>query len=162
LEKKTETKEKAKKGAEAKGSPAKNIGLGMVAPSESCSDSKCPFHGDTKVRGRTFTGIVTRSKSQKTATVSWERMYYLPKYGRYERRKTKIQVHNPPCINAAEGEIVNIMECRPLSKTKHFIIVQKLGKKEEIRGEDATARPEEKKDHRKEEPKKEGKEKKNE
>lgn len=162
LDKKTESKEKAHKSkAEGKGS-VKNPGFGAIAPSESCNDTKCPFHGDLKIRGRTFTGTVTKSRSQKTATVSWERMYYIPKYERYEKRRTKIQVHNPPCINAEEGDIVNITECRPLSKTKHFVIIKKMGKKEAVRGEDVTLVEVDKKDHKKEEPKKEGKEKKKE
>lgn len=36
-------------------------------------------------------------------------------------------MHNPDCVNAKEGEVVKIMECRPLSKTKNFVIIQKLG-----------------------------------
>ena len=36
--------------------------------------------------------------------------------------------HNTICINAKEGDIVKIMECRPLSKSKNFVIVEVLGK----------------------------------
>lgn len=124
VEKKTEKKSKAKK------KDTKEIGFGIKPPSSSCNDFKCPFHGDLKVRGRTFTGVVTRSKAQRTAQVVWERKHYIPKYERYEKRRTKLQAHNPSCINAGEGDVVKIMECRPLSKTKNFVVVEKTGRKE--------------------------------
>ena len=59
--------------------------------------------------------------------MEFERRFYLSKFERYEKRRTKIKAHNPPCINAREGDIVRIHECRPLSKTKHFVIVEKIG-----------------------------------
>ncbi len=43
-------------------------------------------------------------------------------------RKTKVNAHNTACINAEEGDIVRISGCRPLSKSKNFVIVEKLGK----------------------------------
>ena len=81
-----------------------------------------------KPRGRTFTGIVVSAKSHKTVTVEWGRRRVIPKYERYEKRRTKIRVHNPESINAEEGDVVVIKECRPISKTKHFIIVEKKEK----------------------------------
>ena len=63
-----------------------------------------------------------------TATVEWERVQHIPKYERYEKKRSKIKAHNPKCINAAEGDIVKVMECRPLSKTKNFVIVEKSGR----------------------------------
>jgi len=56
-----------------------------------------------------------------------ERMQVIPKYERYERRTSKLHAHNPPCIAARAGDRVKIMECRRLSKTKSFVVVQKLG-----------------------------------
>jgi ribosomal protein S17 len=62
---------------------------------------------------------------------------YVPKYERYERRKSRIVVHNPECIRAREGDVVVVAECRPLSKTKSFVVVAKTGEKVlEIKGED--------------------------
>ncbi|MBI4150423.1 30S ribosomal protein S17 [Candidatus Woesearchaeota archaeon] len=104
---------------------AKKIGIPVQPPSGQCQDSKCPFHGSLKLHGRTFTGMVLATRSAKTATVGWERRYYVPKYERYERRYTKLHVHNPTCINAQQGDVVIIAETRPLSKTKHFVVVQK-------------------------------------
>lgn len=103
----------------------KNVGIAVQPPSGVCQDPKCPFHGSLKLHGRTFTGMVLATRSAKTATVGWERRYHLPKYERYERRYTKLQVHNPTCINAQEGDEVVIAETRPLSKTKHFVVIQK-------------------------------------
>jgi len=107
---------------------AKNIGLEVSKPKKACEDDNCPFHGKLKCRGRTFVGTIISAKMQKTATVSWERRHFLKKYERYEKRKSKVKAHNPACINAHEGDIVKIMECRPLSKTKNFVIVEVLGK----------------------------------
>lgn len=122
------------------GTSVKNAGFGIKPPSASCTDSKCPFHGDLKVRGRVFEGVVIRSRAQKTAIVSWGRKHLIPKYERYEKRRTKLHVHNPPCINSKEGDIVQIMECRPLSKTKKFVIVQKIGEEIVNIAEDAYAK----------------------
>jgi len=79
-------------------------------------------------RGKKFTGTVVSAKMQKSAIVEWERRKYLAKYERYERRKTRIAVHNPDSVRAQEGDLVEIEECRPLSKTKNFIITKVLGK----------------------------------
>jgi small subunit ribosomal protein S17 len=35
-----------------------------------------------------------------------------------------MHAHNPPCINAKEGDVVKIAECRPLSKTKKFVVIE--------------------------------------
>ncbi|MCK5107234.1 MAG: 30S ribosomal protein S17 [Nanoarchaeota archaeon] len=87
-----------------------------------CEDKNCPIHGSLKTRGRSFKGVVVSSKAQKSAVVEWARLRKDKKYERYEKRRTKVQVHNPECINAKEGDNVIISECRPLSKTKQFVI----------------------------------------
>ncbi len=89
-----------------------------------CNDKKCPIHGNVIPRGRIFIGRVRSAKMQKTVTVEWERKYYLKKYERYETRRSRVAAHNPPCINAQEGDIVKIQETRPLSKTKTFAIIE--------------------------------------
>jgi small subunit ribosomal protein S17 len=114
----------------------KNIGIDVKAPSKKCDDVNCPFHGNIKLRGRSFTGIVTSTNMTKTATVEWTYKLFIPKYERHETRRSKIHVHNSPCIDAQVGDVVKIMETRPLSKTKNFVIIQKLrterGFKEEL------------------------------
>jgi len=106
----------------------KNIGLEVKAPEETCKDRNCPFHGNLKIRGRQFSGVVVSSKMHSTATVEWERVEHIPKYERYEKKRSKIKVHNPKCINATEGDLVRVSECRPLSKTKNFVIIEKSGR----------------------------------
>ena len=88
-----------------------------------CDDKHCPVHGSLSVRGRVLEGTVVSSKVPKSATIEFERIRIIPKYERYEKRKTKVRVHNPPCINAKEGDLVNAAECRPISKTKKFVII---------------------------------------
>ena len=96
-----------------------------------CNDKKCPFHGNVKIRGVTLVGKVVSAKMQKSVIVEREYLHYIPKYERYERRRSRIPAHNPPCINAKEGDIVKIAECRPLSKTKHFVVIEILKRAEE-------------------------------
>jgi len=100
--------------------------MGVESPKETCEDSKCPFHGDIIPRGRTFVATVESSKMTRTAKVVWDRRNYIPKYERYEKRRSKVFAHNPPCIKAVEGDVVKIMETRPLSKGKNFVIIQKV------------------------------------
>ena len=80
------------------------------------------------VRGRTFKGVVIADTMQKTVTVEWERRKTVKKYERYEKKRSRVKAHNPENINAKKGDLVEIKECRPLSKTKQFIIIKKLGK----------------------------------
>lgn len=91
-----------------------------------CNDKNCPVHGTLKVRGKTFTKKVIKSNSRRTAAIEIETRHYIPKYERYEIKRKKLQVHNPECMNAKEGDLVVVGECRPLSKTKHFVITKKV------------------------------------
>jgi len=108
----------------------------------SCTDKNCPVHGSLKVRGRAFTGVVISDRMSKTVVVSWTRRVYVPKYERYEKRKSKINAHNPDCMDAEKGNVVKIMETRPLSKTKNFVVVEVIGtesKKKSLRDEEVAA-----------------------
>lgn len=102
------------------------MSLTFKKPKKSCNDKNCPFHGTLSVRGRVFEGVVATSKMDKTAIVEREYLQFSPKFVRYEKRSGHIPSHNPPCINAKEGQQVKIVECRPLSKTVSFVIVEKL------------------------------------
>jgi len=105
----------------------KGIGFEVKKPAEKCSDKNCPFHGSTTVRGRVLTGVVTSDKMSKTVTVSWVRRAYIPKYERYETRRSKVKAHNSDCIGAKKGDVVKIVETKPLSKTKHFVVIEIIG-----------------------------------
>ncbi|MDK2870102.1 MAG: small subunit ribosomal protein [Pyrococcus sp.] len=111
----------------------RDIGLRVQPPAEKCDDPKCPWHGSLKIHGRVFEGIVVSDKPRKTVTVERQYYFYLNKYERYELRRSKIHAHNPPCINAKVGDKVLIAETRPLSKTKHFVVVAVLERAEERR-----------------------------
>jgi len=95
-------------------------------PERQCDDPNCPFHGSLKIRGRILEGVVVSDKMEKTVIVRRDFMRYIPKYKRYERRHSHIPAHNPPCIDAQENDRVKIAECRPLSKTVSFVVVQKM------------------------------------
>ena len=102
----------------------RDIGLDVTPPKEECDDPKCPFHGKLSVRGQVFDGVVVSDKMTDTVVVLREFEKKVPKYERYEKRRSKVHAHNPPCIKAKEGDVVKIAECRPLSKTKSFVVVE--------------------------------------
>lgn len=105
---------------------SKQIGVDVKPPKDTCTgDKHCPFHGNAKVRGKIFTGKVLRVKVPKMAQVEWTWKRLVPKYERYENKRTRLIVHNPICINAKEGDIVKIMETRKISKSKSFTIIEK-------------------------------------
>ncbi|MBW3001800.1 30S ribosomal protein S17 [Candidatus Woesearchaeota archaeon] len=90
-------------------------------------DNKQPGFDSLSLRGRTFRGVVINDVMQKTVTVEWERRKHNTKYERYEKKRTRVKAHNPEKINAKKGDLVEIRECRPLSKTKNFVVIKKLG-----------------------------------
>ena len=102
----------------------KNIGIEVKFPEKECTDANCPFHGRLKIRGMEFVGEIKRLSAQKTAVIQWDRFFYLPKYERYEKRRSRVNAHVPPCLNLKIGDHVRIVECRPLSKTKNFVVVE--------------------------------------
>jgi small subunit ribosomal protein S17 len=72
---------------------------------------------------RTIEGRVVSNKMSKTVTVLLERQVPHPLYGKIVRRSTKVHAHdeNGQC---KEGDVVRIAECRPLSKTKNWRVVE--------------------------------------
>jgi len=104
----------------------RNIGIqypGLEPPKEVCSDDKCPWHGSVSVRGLLLVGTVTKARMVRTVTVEREYLKYNSKYKRYERRRSKIHAHNPPCVNAKPGDMVLIGETRPLAKSVSFVVL---------------------------------------
>jgi small subunit ribosomal protein S17 len=99
----------------------------LKKPKKSCDDRNCPFHGELSVRGRVLEGSVVSAKMDKTVIVRRDYLHYVPKYKRYERRHGHIAAHNPPCLDVKEGDNVKIAECRPISKTVSFVVVEKAG-----------------------------------
>src|SRR3989304_7835661 len=108
----------------------KNTGIeGIKTPEKKCEDNHCPFHGSFTVKSRIFTGKVIPPRFHKTVKVEWERMKFLPKYERYMKARTRIKAHSTDCIEVAVGDKVRIAECRPISKTKNFVIIEKVESK---------------------------------
>ncbi len=110
-------------------------------------------------RGKTFTGTVISDKMAKTVTVEWPRKNYIPKYERYEYKRTRVKAHLPENIEASIGDKVRIRETRPLSKTKHFIVIENLTRKKQEQ-EKNTEKKQNKKTTKKENKKQETKTKK--
>jgi len=108
---------------------ARDIGVTDYSPSGECDDSKCPFHGTLSVRGQSMEGKVVSAKMKGTVIVMKEHSRYDHKYERYERRRSRYPAHLPSCISVKEGDMVRIMECRPLSKTVSFVVIERRGEK---------------------------------
>ncbi len=98
-----------------------------IVAKDSCADPTCPKHGKLKVRGRIFKGYVIR-KFPRRIVIEFERIVYIRKYERSEKRKTRIHARLPTCsgdkINV--GDYVVVGECRPLSKLIHFVFLKKV------------------------------------
>ena len=76
---------------------------------------------------RRVVGRVTSNKMDKTITVLVERQVKHPLYGKYVRKSTKLHAHdeNNEC---REGDLVAIVETRPLSRSKHHKLIEVLEK----------------------------------
>jgi len=103
----------------------RDIGIDVKIPETRCDDQHCPFHGKLSTRGQMIDGVVVLTKMDKTAVVERNYLRYVGKYERYEKRTSRYSVHNPPCLDVKVGDNVRIMECRPLSKTVSFVIIEK-------------------------------------
>jgi small subunit ribosomal protein S17 len=72
---------------------------------------------------RTVEGRVVSNKMNKTVTVLIERQVQHALYGKYLKRSSKLHAHDEE--NACkEGDLVRVAECRPLSKTKNWRVVE--------------------------------------
>ena len=115
---------------------ARNIGIpGVTAPTaKECNDMDCPFHGNTRIRGKITQGVVVSKKSAKTVIIRQDYVQFVRKYQRYERRNSRMACHLPECLrNVIEiGDMVILGESRKLSKTKSFIVLDKVKKKGEM------------------------------
>lgn len=74
---------------------------------------------------RVVAGIVTSDKMDKTRRVEIQRLVKHPRYSKFIKRRTVCKVHDEN-NESHIGDTVEIMECRPLSKTKHWRLVRVL------------------------------------
>lgn len=102
-----------------------DIGIDVELPKKECKDRFCPFHGTLPVRGQILEGIVVSDRMQQSVVVKREYMRLNKKYERLEKRSGKYLAHSPPCLGTKSGDRVRIMECRPLSKTISYVVIEK-------------------------------------
>ena len=72
-------------------------------------------------------GVVASDKSSKTRRVEIDRLVRHPKYGKFIRRRTVCHVHDEN-NESALGDTVEIVECRPISRTKRWKLVRIVGR----------------------------------
>ncbi|KAI8879417.1 40S ribosomal protein [Backusella circina FSU 941] len=109
----------------------KEVGYGFKTPREAkignYIDKKCPYVGEVNIQGRVLTGTVVSTKMKRTLVVRRDYLHYIPKYNRYEKRHKNISAHVSPAFDnsaIANGDVVTIGQCRPLSKTVRFNVVK--------------------------------------
>ena len=78
---------------------------------------------------RTLTGHVVSDAMDKTITVLVERRVKHPLYGKFMRRSTKIHAHDE-ANECNKGDLVRVEQCRPLSKTKAWRLLEVVAKAE--------------------------------
>lgn len=83
---------------------------------------------------RLVVGVVTSDKMNKTRRVEIPRLVKHPRYGKYIRRRTICKVHDEQ-NQAKVGDTVEILESRPISKTKHWVLVRVVTKGPSAGGE---------------------------
>ena len=101
-----------------------DIGLKVKEPARECEDRHCPFHGGLSIRGKLFDGKVTGSKAKKTITLQKDAPIYFSKYKRYARGTSTIHAHVPGCMDVETGDHVLTAECRPISKSVSYVVVE--------------------------------------
>ena len=102
----------------------KSIGLNVPTPKKECSDAHCPFHGKLSIRGKLFDGKASSTKARQTITLQKEAPIYFTKFRRYARGKSTIHAHLPECIEVQDGDHVVAAECRPISKSVSYVVVE--------------------------------------
>ncbi len=97
---------------------------------------------EARSRRKTEIGVVTSDKMNKTRRVEVERLVPHPKYGKFLRRRTVCHAHDEE-NQSHVGDLVEIMETRPLSKLKRWRIVRivRPGVQQALAGEGEAATP---------------------
>ncbi|QOJ05040.1 MAG: 30S ribosomal protein S17 [Planctomycetia bacterium] len=84
--------------------------------------------GATARKGRrTKIAVVESDRGDKTLRVRIDRLVKHAKYGKYQRRRSVLHVHDEK-NEAKAGDVVEIMECRPISKTKSWRLLRVVRK----------------------------------
>jgi len=76
---------------------------------------------------KTLTGVVLSKSGNKSVKIALDYKVKHPKYGKYIKRRTKIGVHDEH-NQSGVGDVIEIVECRPRSKTKSWRLVKVVKK----------------------------------
>ena len=105
----------------------KDVGLGFKTPREAIDgqyiDKKCPWTGNVSIRGKILRGTVVSTKMNRTVVLRRNYLHYISKYGRYEKRHKNLPAHCSPALKLHVGDSVIVGQCRPLSKTVRFNVL---------------------------------------
>ena len=104
----------------------RNIGLAVKKPTKKPLDNENnnPFAGSLTIHGKIFEGVVTKAKAKDTVVLERNAPIYFTKFRRYGRSKNKIHAHVPSNLDVHEGDTVIAAECRPISKSVSFVVVE--------------------------------------
>ena len=104
----------------------RNIGLPVKEPKKKSVENEInnPFNGSLTIRGKLFEGIVINAKAKGTVVIQKESPIYFKKFKRFGRSKNKIHAHVPSNLDVQKGDYVVAAECRPISKSVSFVVVE--------------------------------------
>ena len=104
----------------------KNIGISVKKSTKPPIDGEKnnPFNGSLSIRGKLFEGIVVNAKAKHTVTIEKKSFINFTKFRRYGKSKNRIHAHVPSNLDVAEGDHVIAAECRPISKSVSFVIIE--------------------------------------
>lgn len=110
----------------------KSVGLGFKTPKAAVNgtyiDSKCPFTGNVSIRGRIMRATVRSTKMKRTVIIRRNYLHFVNKYQRYMKRHKNFAVHCSPAFEPKVGDDVVVGQCRPLSKTVRYNVLQVISK----------------------------------
>ena len=105
---------------------ARNIGISVKKSTKSpiSGEKNNPFNGSLSIRGKLFEGIVVNTKAKHTVTIEKKSSINFSKFRRYGRSKNRIHAHVPSNLDVGEGDHVIAAECRPISKSVSFVVIE--------------------------------------
>ena len=109
----------------------KSVGLGFKTPKAAINgkyiDKKCPFTGNVAIRGRIIRAQVASTKMKRSIIIRRNYLHWINKYQRYMKRHKNFAVHCSPCFDRVKvGDDVVVGQCRPLSKTIRYNVLEHI------------------------------------